>query len=86
MTNDDDILRTGEDGRPREKLNPRWPSRVFAFEVVQKLLTLCDTERAHLDLALAKELQMGSEDGKADFLVLHLSDLVRMAFMGSFWV
>ncbi|CEF62045.1 Armadillo-like helical domain and Armadillo-type fold domain-containing protein [Strongyloides ratti] len=66
----------------KEKLLPRWPARVFALEVVQKLLQLCETERAHLDLALAKELQLSSS-GKADYLVLHLSDLIRMAFMGA---
>lgn len=43
-----------------------------------------------MDLALAKELkQMDIEDGESiknkkagDYLVLHLSDLVRMGFMG----
>ena len=82
-TNDDDILQHGSaEGRSRQKLSPRWTTRVFAFDIVQKLLTLCETERAHLDLALAKELQMGSEDGRADYLILHLSDLFRMGFMG----
>uniref|UniRef100_A0A0N4ZQI2 HEAT repeat-containing protein 5B n=1 Tax=Parastrongyloides trichosuri TaxID=131310 RepID=A0A0N4ZQI2_PARTI len=66
----------------KDKLLPRWPARVFALEVVQKLMQLCETERAHLDLALAKELQLSSS-GKADYLVLHLSDLIRMAFMGA---
>uniref|UniRef100_A0A1I8B3B7 HEAT repeat-containing protein 5B n=1 Tax=Meloidogyne hapla TaxID=6305 RepID=A0A1I8B3B7_MELHA len=46
-------------------IHPRWPTRCFAFEIVQRLLALCDTERAHLDLALAKELkQMDIEDGE----------------------
>jgi len=53
-------------------------------------LAVCDTDKAHLDLALAKELkQMDVEDGESiknkkagDYLVLHLSDLVRMGFMG----
>ncbi|CAI4225162.1 unnamed protein product [Auanema sp. JU1783] len=64
------------------KVQPRWPTRVFATQVVQKLMSVCDTERAHLDLALAKELQMSS-NGRCDYLVLHLSDLVRMSFMGA---
>lgn len=42
----------------RKKVMPRWPTRVFGFEVVQKLMAACDTERAHFDLALAKELQV----------------------------
>ncbi|TKR87612.1 hypothetical protein L596_011984 [Steinernema carpocapsae] len=65
----------------RPKLAPRWPTRVFALEIVQRLMSVCESERAHLDLALAKELQMSS--GGADYLVLHLSDLVRMSFMGA---
>lgn len=74
-TNDDDILQQSSSAENREKLTPRWPTRVFAFEVIQKLLCLTETERAHLDLALAKELQMSNEDGHSDYLVLHLSDL-----------
>jgi hypothetical protein len=82
-TNDDDILQNSSAmGQIREKIIPRWPTRVFAFDIVQRLLALCETERAHLDLALAKELQMSSQNGHADYLVLHLSDLIRMAFMG----
>ncbi|VDL85519.1 unnamed protein product [Nippostrongylus brasiliensis] len=64
------------------KVQPRWPTRVFATQVVQRLMSVCDIERAHLDLPLAKELQMSS-GGRADYLVLHLSDLVRMSFMGA---
>lgn len=36
----------------------RWSTRVFGFEILRKLMAACDTERAHLDLALAKELQV----------------------------
>ncbi|KAL3985776.1 hypothetical protein ACH3XW_40030 [Acanthocheilonema viteae] len=64
------------------KVIPRWPSRVFATELVQRVMSVCETERAHFDLALAKELQISS-GGRADYLVLHLSDLVRMSFMGA---
>uniref|UniRef100_A0A915D0I2 HEAT repeat-containing protein 5B n=1 Tax=Ditylenchus dipsaci TaxID=166011 RepID=A0A915D0I2_9BILA len=83
-SNDEDILQVVQigDSKVREKVTPRWPTRVFGFEIVQKLLSACETERAHLDLALAKELQMSSGD-RADYLVLHLSDLVRMGFMGA---
>ncbi|EJD76264.1 HEAT repeat containing 5B [Loa loa] len=66
----------------RMKVMPRWPSRVFATELVQKVMSVCETERAHFDLALAKELQISS-GGRADYLVLHLSDLIRMSFMGA---
>ncbi|CAG9536111.1 unnamed protein product [Cercopithifilaria johnstoni] len=64
------------------KVIPRWPSRVFATELVQRIMSVCETERAHYDLALAKELQISS-GGRTDYLVLHLSDLVRMSFMGA---
>ncbi|CAB3397442.1 unnamed protein product [Caenorhabditis bovis] len=64
------------------KVQPRWPTKVFTMEIVNRLMSVCDTERAHLDIALAKELQMTSA-GKNDYLVLHLSDLVRMSFMAA---
>lgn len=46
------------DREDKVKVMPRWPTRVFATEIVQRLMYICDTERAHLDLALAKELQV----------------------------
>lgn len=64
------------------KVQPRWPTKVFTMEIVNRLMSVCDTERAHLDMALAKELQITSA-GKNDYLVLHLSDLVRMSFMAA---
>ncbi|EFO83913.1 hypothetical protein CRE_14875 [Caenorhabditis remanei] len=64
------------------KVQPRWPTKVFTMEIVNRLMSVCDTERAHLDMALAKELQITS-GGKNDYLVLHLSDLVRMSFMAA---
>uniref|UniRef100_A0A1I7XVG7 HEAT repeat-containing protein 5B n=1 Tax=Heterorhabditis bacteriophora TaxID=37862 RepID=A0A1I7XVG7_HETBA len=91
---DDDVTLQGVQSiSDKGKVQPHWPTRVFATEVVQRLMSVCDTERAHLDLVLAKELQMSSENvvrnisvnigGRADYLVLHLSDLVRMSFMGA---
>ncbi|EGT37054.1 hypothetical protein CAEBREN_32553 [Caenorhabditis brenneri] len=64
------------------KVQPRWPTKVFTMEIVNRLMSVCDTERAHLDMALAKELQ-NTSGGKNDYLVLHLSDLVRMSFMAA---
>ncbi|CAD5231280.1 unnamed protein product [Bursaphelenchus xylophilus] len=82
LADDDDTLQGVQlgDTKVRDKVAPRWPTRVFAFSIVRKLMRLCETERAHLDLALAKELQPSS---KQDYLVLHLADLVRMSFMGA---
>ncbi|CAD5225791.1 unnamed protein product [Bursaphelenchus okinawaensis] len=82
VADDDDTLQGVQlgDTKVRDKVAPRWPTRVFAFSIVRKLMSLCETERAHLDLALAKELQPSSTQ---DYLVLHLADLVRMSFMGA---
>lgn len=56
---DDDALQSAYLGesRVRDRVSPRWPTRVFAFTIVRKLMSLCDTERAHLDPVLAKEIQ-----------------------------
>ncbi|CDW52161.1 HEAT repeat containing protein 5B [Trichuris trichiura] len=59
----------------------RWTTRVFAVEMVKRLIASCEGERAHFDLALAKELQLNG--GKGDYLVLHLADLVRLSFMAA---
>ncbi|KRY68076.1 HEAT repeat-containing protein 5B [Trichinella pseudospiralis] len=77
---EDDAWHVAQSDREQER-SSRWPSRVFAVQLVQKLITACEGERAHFDLALAKELQMNGR--KSDYLVLHLSDLVRMSFMAA---
>merc|ERR1739838_388868 len=41
----------------------------------------CENNRAHFDLALAREIQ--TTKMKGDYLVLHLSEIVRMGFMGA---
>ncbi|TRY62849.1 hypothetical protein TCAL_08197 [Tigriopus californicus] len=45
------------------------------------VLDCCQGNRAHFDLCLAKEMQM--TQAKGDYLVLHLSELVRVAFMAA---
>ncbi|KOC63073.1 HEAT repeat-containing protein 5B [Habropoda laboriosa] len=71
-----------ESTKQRPTITPRWPTRVFAAQCVRKIVAACVyNKQAHFDLALAKEMQMTK--GKSDFLVLHLSDLVRMAFMAA---
>ena len=42
----------------------------------------CKNNRAHVDLALARELKAKKDDGQ-DYLVLHLSELVRVAFIAA---
>ena len=45
----------------------------------------CKGNRAHYDLGLAREMQRssGRGGGSGDYLVLHLSELVRVAFMAA---
>uniref|UniRef100_A0A1B6GMZ3 HEAT repeat-containing protein 5A n=1 Tax=Cuerna arida TaxID=1464854 RepID=A0A1B6GMZ3_9HEMI len=74
---------TGESSS-RAVIQPRWPTRVFAAECVRRIVVACQACRntpAHFDLSIAKEMQLTKSRG--DYLVLHLSDLVRMAFMAA---
>ncbi|NWS80892.1 HTR5A protein, partial [Toxostoma redivivum] len=62
--------------------NPRWSTRVFAAECVCKIISQCENAgSAHFDITLAQEKKQ--RDSRDDFLVLHLADLVRMAFMAA---
>ncbi|XP_073980275.1 HEAT repeat-containing protein 5B isoform X3 [Rhodnius prolixus] len=84
---DGDEFKTGEEMR-RSGLQPRWPTRVFAAESLRKIIAVCraDTSTPHLDLQLAKEhMNSRPNHGKSggDYLVIHLSELVRMAFMAA---
>ncbi|KAG7212607.1 hypothetical protein KM043_012898 [Ampulex compressa] len=75
-------FRADESTKQRPSITPRWPTRVFAAQCVRRIVAACvNNKHAHFDLASAKEMQLSK--GKGDFLVLHLSDLVRMAFMAA---
>ncbi|XP_029973021.1 LOW QUALITY PROTEIN: HEAT repeat-containing protein 5A [Salarias fasciatus] len=59
----------------------RWTTRRFAVECVCRIIEQCENgDLAHFDMALAQERRLHES---ADFLVLHLGDLVRMAFMAA---
>lgn len=45
------------------KVAPRWPTRMFATECIRKIISVCENNRAHFDLALARELREESSDG-----------------------
>uniref|UniRef100_A0AAY4A7U5 HEAT repeat-containing protein 5A n=1 Tax=Denticeps clupeoides TaxID=299321 RepID=A0AAY4A7U5_9TELE len=61
--------------------NLRWSTRVFAVECVCRIIALCDSaDPAHFDMALAQERRLQES---TDFLVLHLADLIRMAFVAA---
>uniref|UniRef100_A0A665WIZ8 HEAT repeat-containing protein 5B n=1 Tax=Echeneis naucrates TaxID=173247 RepID=A0A665WIZ8_ECHNA len=72
---DDDTMFTGlgEDDKSKPSVAPRWVTRVFAADCLCRIILLCENaDKTHFDLAAARDL-----------LVLHLSDLIRMAFMAA---
>ena len=80
---DDNIEFHAEDNQSTHPaVQPRWPTRVFAAECVRKIIATCENgNAAHFDLLMAKEMQITKSRG--DYLVLHLSDLIRMTFMAA---
>ncbi|XP_044621378.2 HEAT repeat-containing protein 5A isoform X3 [Equus asinus] len=79
---DASVLTMRNDDRSRPFTNPRWATRVFAAECVSRIINQCgNAHSAHFDLALAQEMR--KRDSRNDFLVLHLADLIRMAFMAA---
>ncbi|XP_059770025.1 HEAT repeat-containing protein 5A isoform X5 [Balaenoptera ricei] len=79
---DASVLTIRNDGRPHPFTNPRWATRVFAAECVCRIINQCENAHsAHFDIALAQEMK--KRDSRNDFLVLHLADLIRMAFMAA---
>lgn len=81
---DDDVaeFHAEEKESTHPAVQPRWPTRIFAAECVRKIITTCETSNPiHFDLVQAKEIQMTKSRG--DYLILHLSDLIRMAFMAA---
>ncbi|CAH0385852.1 unnamed protein product [Bemisia tabaci] len=79
---DDHVEFTSTEESNRALIQPRWPTRVFAAKSVRRMLHSCElASPAHFELSLAKEIQLTKSRG--DFLVLHLSDLVRLSFMAA---
>ncbi|XP_038612606.1 HEAT repeat-containing protein 5A isoform X2 [Tachyglossus aculeatus] len=79
---DASVLTIRNDEKSRPFSNPRWATRVFAAECVCRIISQCETaSSAHFDIALAQEMK--GRDSRNDFLVLHLADLIRMAFMAA---
>ncbi|XP_061319459.1 HEAT repeat-containing protein 5A isoform X5 [Pezoporus flaviventris] len=79
---DASILTSNSDERFHPFSNPRWSTRVFAAECVYKIISQCENAgSAHFDITLAQERKQ--RDSRDDFLVLHLADLIRMAFMAA---
>ncbi|XP_048863454.1 HEAT repeat-containing protein 5B isoform X1 [Brienomyrus brachyistius] len=81
---DDDSMFTtlGEDDKNKPSVAPRWVTRVFAADCLCRIILLCENaDRVHFDLAAARAAK--AKNPKGDLLVLHLSDLIRMAFMAA---
>uniref|UniRef100_A0A674CEH1 HEAT repeat-containing protein 5B n=1 Tax=Salmo trutta TaxID=8032 RepID=A0A674CEH1_SALTR len=81
---DDDIMFTalGEDNNAKPSVAPRWVTRVFAADCLCRIILLCENaDKTHFDLAGARSAK--AKNPKGDLLVLHLSDLIRMAFMAA---
>ncbi|XP_023083114.1 HEAT repeat-containing protein 5A isoform X4 [Piliocolobus tephrosceles] len=79
---DASVLTTRHDEKSHPFTNPRWATRVFAAECVCRIINQCESaSSAHFDIALAQEMK--KKDSRNDFLVLHLADLIRMAFMAA---
>ncbi|XP_034537512.1 HEAT repeat-containing protein 5B isoform X2 [Notolabrus celidotus] len=80
---DDDTMFTGlgEDDKSKPSVAPRWVTRVFAADCLCRIILLCENDKAHFDLAAARSAR--AKNPKGDLLVLHLSDLIRMAFMAA---
>ncbi|NWX81616.1 HTR5A protein, partial [Nothoprocta pentlandii] len=79
---DASVLTLASDERSHPFSNPRWSTRVFAAECVCKIIGQCENaDSAHFDITLAQERKQ--RDSRDDFLVLHLADLIRMAFMAA---
>ncbi|XP_066234605.1 HEAT repeat-containing protein 5B isoform X1 [Saccopteryx leptura] len=81
---DDDTMFTtlGEDDKSKPFVAPRWATRVFAADCLCRIINLCENaDQAHFDLAMARSAKL--RNPTHDLLVLHLSDLIRMAFMAA---
>lgn len=62
-----------------------WRTRVFATQTLCKIIHGCENgsdSKYHFDLSLARERRQTSHS-KEDYLVLHLSDLIRISFMAA---
>lgn len=70
---------TDEPTQTHPAVQPRWKTRVFAAECVRRIISSCEQGNSkHFDLIAAKDLH-----NRGDYLVLHLSDLIRMSFMAA---
>ncbi|OQR70512.1 HEAT repeat-containing protein 5B-like, partial [Tropilaelaps mercedesae] len=68
---------------PHPWVGPRWRTKAFALECVIRLVQICDGDRTHFNMILARQAQTASQSSgqKQSYLILHVPELIRMAFM-----
>jgi len=76
---DDEEKMTMNDGEKKEK--PHWRTRVFAAEILSNIMEHCvdSGHAAHFDLDLCRQ----EKGDRSQFLVTHLSDLIRCFFIAA---
>lgn len=62
---DDDTMFTGlgEDDKSKPSVAPRWVTRVFAADCLCRIILLCESDKAHFDLAAARSAQAKNPKG-----------------------
>jgi len=69
-----------------ESVTPRWMTKVFATKILSFIMIYCEKSsftHLHFNLAKALEIKESEQHQNNNYLVLHLSDLIRMAFMSA---
>lgn len=63
---------------------PKWPNRVFSLGLIRQIINQCsqmndEIKKLHFDPTLAKQRIIAKKN--EDFLILHLTELIRVAFI-----
>ncbi|EDV23758.1 uncharacterized protein TRIADDRAFT_26322 [Trichoplax adhaerens] len=80
-TTDDAKFAVSSEPESHAAVAPRWPTRVFALECTRKIMDTCAEITEHLDMTLAH--QMKQEKRSVDYLVMHISTLIRISFIAA---
>ncbi|KAI1285000.1 HEAT repeat-containing protein 5B [Halotydeus destructor] len=82
---DEAKFKAGDEPNSHPALLSKWRTKVYASQTLCRIVNACETSHlsdVHFDLSLARERSLASK-GKKSYLVLHLSDLIRMTFMAA---
>lgn len=62
---DDDTMFTGlgDDDKSKPSVAPRWVTRVFAADCLCRIILLCESDKAHFDLATARSAKAKNPKG-----------------------